>query len=110
MTTLNASSLSVDVPDVLDARDVLDVLDVHDVLDIDVDVDLLLDGDDTVQPPDTGVPVSGAPVLMTPPQSTQMDFEFDAQGCVQLDPPVQLVVEAPTAPVGRAGAGRARTR
>ncbi|MEU1283532.1 hypothetical protein [Kitasatospora sp. NPDC005856] len=65
----------------------------HDVLDVDVDIDLLLDDDgDTaaVHPPVPEAPVSGAPVLMTPPQSTQVVFEFDPP--VQLDPP--LLVDA----------------
>ncbi|MFF2744164.1 hypothetical protein ACFVVA_01350 [Kitasatospora sp. NPDC058048] len=64
-----------------------------DILDIDVDIDLLLDDDgDAVADaaPAPGTLLSGAPVLMTPPQSTQAVFEFDPP--VQLDPP--LLVDA----------------
>ncbi|MFJ6775501.1 hypothetical protein ACIQOV_31845 [Kitasatospora sp. NPDC091257] len=64
-----------------------------DVVDIDVDIDLILDDDGgTVADaaPAPGALASGAPVLMTPPQSTQAVFEFDPP--VQLDPP--LLVDA----------------
>ncbi|MGW7586486.1 hypothetical protein ACWGKU_36245 [Kitasatospora sp. NPDC054768] len=64
-----------------------------DVVDIDVDIDLILDDDGgTVADaaPAPGTLASGAPVLMTPPQSTQAVFEFDPP--VQLDPP--LLVDA----------------
>ncbi|GAA3042786.1 MULTISPECIES: hypothetical protein [unclassified Kitasatospora] len=77
MTTLTASAPPVDVLDI-------------GVMDIDVDIDLLLDGDDAAGAPDPGALLSGAPVLMTPPQSTQAVFEFDPP--VQLDPP--LLVDA----------------
>ncbi|MFD5438573.1 hypothetical protein ACFWJ4_41300 [Kitasatospora sp. NPDC127067] len=79
MTTPTASAPPVDVPDI-------------GVPDIDVDIDLLLDGDadDAAGAPDPAALASGAPVLMTPPQSTQAVFEFDPP--VQLDPP--LLVDA----------------
>ncbi|MGW1174886.1 hypothetical protein ACWD4P_14325 [Kitasatospora sp. NPDC002543] len=69
MTTLTASTPPVDV---------------MDVVDVDVDIDLLLDGDAAADAPAPDALGAAAPILMTPPQSTQAVFEFDPP--VQLDP------------------------
>lgn len=87
-----------------------------DVVDIDVDVDLALAGDiaadltDLAEPGALSIPVEPMPQVTQmdplPPQSIQMDFEFDVaapaepapqvvQTYVQLDPPLLVDATAP---------------
>ncbi|MER7668090.1 hypothetical protein ABTY61_06445 [Kitasatospora sp. NPDC096128] len=98
-------------------------LPVHGV-DIDVDFDLALAGDTAVDPADPGalsIPAEPMPQVTQmdplPPQSTQMDFEFEyvtapaetapqvVQTYVQLDPP--LLVDAMAPRIAGAGTGEA---